>query len=291
MKVAVIIPAAGMGKRFSGEEAGSSLGLGTIPASKIEHNLAGRAVFLRAVELFVGRPEVDQIILAVHPQRVDDFNLRWGDKLSFHGVEVVAGGTVERWQTVAKAIAAVGPSCTHIAVHDAARPLTSSPLIDRVFEAGQHHDAVIPGLSVRSTLKRVVEEQARNPDNEDPINAILGSSPQAAAATKRVAETLDRRQLVEAQTPQLFERKLLEQAYASIDPGPRQDDPSLATITDDASLVERLGQAVYVVAGEPGNWKITDPQDMELAQVVLTASLQAQGKDLARKRLFADDED
>ena len=113
MDIAVIIPAAGIGRRFTKSTRSNPL---STAASKVEHNLAGQPVFLRAVELFVNHPSVAQVILAVHPKRIEAFNLRWGDKLAFHGVCVVPGGTVERWETVSKALDAVETSCTHVAV-------------------------------------------------------------------------------------------------------------------------------------------------------------------------------
>ena len=174
--------------------------------------------------------------------------------------------------------------------HDAARPLSSSRLIDRVFEAAQHHPAVIPGLPVRSTLKRVADAPDQKQSDRDPVSDILGTTADAQSASQRVKETVDRCHLVEAQTPQVFERALLERAYIQIRaPGPQA--PSLEGVTDDAGLIEHLGEAVYVVPGEPMNWKITDQQDMKLAEIVLTALEQDEAASMARRRLFLDDDD
>lgn len=280
MKIAVILPAAGLSKRFNADAdplAGA--------VSKIELDLAGKPVFLRAITLFLNRPLVGQIILAVNPDMVEEFTFRWGDKLSFHGVKVVPGGKVERWETVLKAIEAVHPDCTHAAIHDAARPLASAGLIDRLFEAAVTHPAVLPGLPVSATLKRVAA--VASAPSVDPLDAILGGAGQTAPAVKRVVATVDRSDLVEVQTPQIFELGLLRRAYAQITSG----KISGQGITDDAGLVESLGEPVYVVEGEPTNLKITRPGDLKLAQAYVQMTEQKESAALGKKRLFKDEDE
>lgn len=283
-KVAVILPAAGLGKRFAaaaGDEAPST--------SKIEMQLVGRPVFQRAVELFLNRPVVKQVILAVNPDTIDDFKFRWHDRLVFHGVTIVPGGRAERWETVHKALAAVAEECTHVAIHDAARPLTSGALIDRVLLAAEKYNAVIPGLSVSATLKRVVAEPPP-PEDADPMDAILGTGGKKTISVRRVVETVDRSTLVEIQTPQVFRVDLLRRAYALITQG-RVGGASGPAITDDAGLVEMLGEKVYVVDGESTNLKITRPDDLKLAEAWLTMTEQKQAITSAKKRLFRDEEE
>lgn len=275
MKIGVILPAAGMGKRFAASASGEA-------KSKIELPLAGRPVFQRAIELFCNRPDVVQIIMAVHPDQVEAFRFKWGDKLELLGVTLIAGGTVERWQTVQRAIDSLADDCTHVAVHDAARPLTSAKLIDRVFAAAAAHDAVIPGASVNGTLKRVADVEAASESPADPLDAILGNAGQSKPAARKVVATVDRSNLVEVQTPQIFKRSLLVRAYAQI-----STDAAAAGITDDAGLVERLGETVYVVEGEATNLKVTRPDDMALAEAI-ARDRDAQAKStLSAKRLFA----
>jgi len=287
MKIAVIIPAAGLGKRFAQADA---TGVGAVAAlasaTKIELDLAGKPVFLRAVHVFLNRPNVAQIIIAVNPDAVDDFNFRWSDKLGFHGVTVVPGGKTERWETVMKALAAVKPECTHAAIHDAARPLASAALVDRVFEAAAKYPAVIPGLAVAPTLKRVapIEEAAVD---ADPLDAILGPTKKADGEVKRVIETVDRSNLIEVQTPQVFELGLLRRAYALISSGKLAGKG----ITDDAGLVEALGETVHVVEGESINFKITRPADLQLAAAFVQATEQKTAAAIGKKRLFKDQDD
>ncbi|NJL31448.1 MAG: 2-C-methyl-D-erythritol 4-phosphate cytidylyltransferase [Phycisphaerales bacterium] len=285
MKIAVIIPAAGLGKRFAATS-------GTQPASnftKIEMDLLGRPVFLRAVELFTTRAEVSQIILAVNPDTLDEFKFRWGEKLSFMGVTLAAGGRTERWETVKLALQAVKPEVTHVAVHDAARPLTDAKVIDRVFEAAARYPAVIPGIFASATLKKVSPMPADM--QADPVGDLLGVNTKQVKPLGQVANVVDRRDVVEVQTPQIFELQLLCRAYAQIVEGQLSGADSSKTITDDAMLVEALGEKVVVVEGASTNFKITRPEDLELARAWMTMIQPATQAATARKKLFADDED
>jgi 2-C-methyl-D-erythritol 4-phosphate cytidylyltransferase len=286
-----------VGKRYAASQQPGSAGPSK---NKIELDLGGRPVFLRSVELFLNHPQVEQIILAVNPDAIDPFRLRWGDKLAFHGVQIVPGGRAERWETVMLALQAVDRACTHVAVHDAARPLASSNLIDRVFAAAQEHSAVVPGVPVGSTLKQVeTYEPPADGARSDPLAAILGPNPAARAPVQRVVRTIDRSNLVEAQTPQVFEVGLIRRAYerlaaTSTSPKRGPGEPSahgLRGVTDDASLVEALGEPVYVVEGETTNLKITRPQDLSLAAAILEMRKAQSAVATARKRLFIDEED
>jgi 2-C-methyl-D-erythritol 4-phosphate cytidylyltransferase len=247
MRVSVIIPAAGSSRRYGMDKLGQDLG--------------GRALLLRTVELFTKRDEVRSIIVAGPPDDLDAFRDRFGAQLGFHGVQIVAGGRVERWETVKNALAAVPADATHVAVHDAARPGASDELIGRVFEAAKVHPAVIPGLAVADTLKRVGEEAVRAEEEDAVADLILGDSAEAATSKGRVVQsTVDRTNLVAVQTPQVFEIGLLRRAYAQ---------PDLSGATDDAALIERLGEKVVVVDGEFRNLKITVPADLSLMRTML----------------------
>lgn len=250
MRLAVIIPAAGSSARFNADPV-----LG--PRSKLDEDLGGRTVLQRSVELFNTRPETECVIVAgpADPAAMEAFKLRHADTLGLLGARLVTGGKSFRWETVRAALAAVPAGATHIAVHDAARPACPVDLIDRVLDAAQRHPAVIPGLEVDSTVKRLGAEVAD--PHADPLAGILGISEQPAL--RAVGETVDRAGLVLVQTPQVFERGLLERAYAQAD----------LDSTDDAGLVERLGERVVVVPGDPRNIKITRPGDVEMIRRVM----------------------
>ncbi len=250
MSVSVIIPAAGASTRFGQQ-------------NKLDQDLGGRSVLQRTVELFANHPRVDQIVVAGpnhEPGAFEDFKLRYADRLGLLGCVVCPGGTEHRWQTVKAALAEVPQSAQVIAVHDAARPCTPTALIDRLFAAviDHNHPAVIPGAPLTDTIKEVSAETAADtPD--DPLDAILGSSGKADLDARAVERTLDRSRLVAVQTPQVFRAELLRRAY---------DQPDLSS-TDDAGLVERLGEPVLVLEADPSNIKITHPRDLDLARLVL----------------------
>lgn len=245
--IAVVIPAAGDGRRFGGDKLGQDLG--------------GRALLLRTVELFTKREEVRAIVVAAPPDRFEEFRQRYGAPLSFHGVRLVEGGRIERWETVRNALAAVPPECTHVAVHDAARPAASDELLSRLFEAAKVLDAVIPGVAVSNTLKRVSSEAVEAEEHDDVADAILGDIAETTRLRgRRVVETISREGVVAIQTPQVFKAELLRRAYAQQD---------LSGATDDAQLVERLGEPVFVIEGEARNVKVTTPSDLSLIRAIL----------------------
>ncbi len=224
-RFAVILPAAGRSTRF-----------GDPKQKKIYAELDGRAVWLRAVEPFLNRDDVFQIVISIAPEDRELFEIRYSANVAFHNIKVIEGGA-ERHDSIARALEVVDPSCTYVAVHDAARPCVTPELIDAVFSAAVNHGAAILGVPIADTLKRVDEHH-------------------------KITGTVARAGLFGAQTPQVFRRDLFESAYAAT-----RD----ASITDDAMLVESLGHDVYVVEGSPMNLKITTQADLSLAAAILAA--------------------
>ncbi len=260
MRFALIIPAAGASTRFG---AGDKLG----------QDFGGRPLLLRSIEPFTKRDDVHAVIVAGPPDELETFQDRYGAQLSFLGGQIVAGGTLERWETVRNALEAVPSGCTHVAIHDGARPLVDEMLIDRVFEAAKTFPAVVPGVPVRDTLKRggteLVEAAERDAtvdsilglDDGDDAAGILGDEPTLGhqVPARRVEGTVDRTNLWRMQTPQVFEIELLRRAYAQ---------PGLEGATDDAMLVERLGESVMMVEGSERNLKVTTSDDLVIARAI-----------------------
>lgn len=246
MNLAVIIPAAGASSRYA--QAGGLRG-------KIDEDLGGRPVLQRTVELFANVDCVNAIIVAGPNDGYDEFVLRHGDKLGLMGVKLCRGGKVHRWETVKAALELVPKDATHIAVHDAARPLTPPELIERILAAAEKHPAVIPALDVPDTIKRA-SAQVQEDKDVDPLDAILGGG--SKTKLREVEGTVPRENLVMVQTPQVFEAGLLRRAYAQAD----------LSSTDDAGLVERLGEPVMIVEGDPRNLKITRPVDLHLVRLL-----------------------
>lgn len=224
-KFAVILPAAGRSSRFKDAHYKKPF----VP-------LAGKAVWLYSAERFLQRNDVVQVILVISPEQRDDFNFKFASNVAILGIEVVDGGA-ERADSVEAALARVKPAAEYVCVHDAARPCLVDAWIDRIFEAAEKTGAAIYAIPVAGTLKRV-------------------------DAQNTIEETVSRSNLWEAQTPQVFRRELLLEAYA------RRDG---FQATDDAQLVERIGHRVTVVAGSPINLKITTKEDQRLAEQALKA--------------------
>ncbi|MEM9346222.1 MAG: IspD/TarI family cytidylyltransferase [Planctomycetota bacterium] len=276
MNTTVILPAAGLGSRFAVGDRAS--------ASKIEFELRHKPVFLRTIGLFHGRLDVGQIILAVHPDKLEDFKFRWADQLGFLGVKLIAGGEAERWQTVQIALENIADETTHIAVHDAARPCASHAMIDRIFESAEQLDAVVPGLPMGDTVKRGGDPD-RSTLGENLLDAIFDKPISPTSGARPILETVPRHDLFRVQTPQVFERQLITKAYQSL------DEKNAEGITDDASVVEMAGHTVHIIEGDRLNLKLTHPDDVELLEAVLKIREDKSAKEAAAEQLFGNDDD
>jgi 2-C-methyl-D-erythritol 4-phosphate cytidylyltransferase len=252
MSVAVIVPAAGASARYAREL--------EFPRSKLDEDLGPPPVLQRTIELFSSRDDVGFIIVAgpADPAAFEQFKLRHGDKLALLGVHFCRGGE-QRFDSVRHALAKVPVNFERIAVHDAARPCTPPELLDRLFDAAAKYPAVLPAIDVPDTLKRAGEHEETDQDI-DPLDAILGAAGKSNIRLRRVEATIDRARVVAVQTPQIFDAALLRRAYAQ---------GGDLTSTDDAQLVERLGEPVIIVEGDPRNIKITRPIDLQMARAIL----------------------
>jgi 2-C-methyl-D-erythritol 4-phosphate cytidylyltransferase len=240
-KFAVIIAAAGKSSRFKDKN-----------YKKPFAPLGGRAVWLHSAERFLGRDDVKQLLLVISPEDREDFNFKFAANAAILGIDVVDGGA-ERADSIQRALGRVKPDMDFVAIHDAARPCIAGEWITSVFDAAEKSDAAILAIPVSGTLKRVAGNQ--------------------------IEETVSRANLWEAQTPQVFRRTLLLEAYAK-----RGD----FVATDDAQLVERIGQRVTIVPGSPINLKITTREDLRLAEHALGAMPKPKFKNPAHP--FADDD-
>lgn len=225
-KFAVVFPAAGRSSRFRDKE------------KKPFVNLDGRAVWLRSVEQFINREEVVQCLIVVAPDDQEMFRRRFGANLAFMNIQIADGGA-ERFESVANALAMVKPEVEYIAIHDAVRPCITEAQISSVFTKAEKTGAALLAAPVAETVKQVNDQQ-------------------------QVQATLSRKGLWLAQTPQVFRRALLMEAYA-------QRAKLGKDITDDAQLVEAAGHPVHVVEGAATNIKVTTRQDLILAEAILKA--------------------
>ena len=223
-KFAVILPAAGKSSRFGDRE------------KKPYATLDGRAVWLRPAELFANRDDVCQTLIVIAPEDQELFERRYRSNILFLNIQAVIGGA-ERFESVANALAKLVPEAEYVAVHDAVRPCLTGELIDAVFNAAADRGAAMLGVPVTDTVKTADSEQ-------------------------KVTGTVPRDGLWLAQTPQVFRRDWLVDAYA-------KRATLTGPITDDAQLIEAAGHAVYLVPGDSTNIKITTQADLLLAEAIL----------------------
>lgn len=224
--VAVVLPAAGSGQRFGDQ------------ANKLFAILAERPLWTHAAETLLRRDEVHTISLAVSRADLARFEDQASRLSRPDKIRLVIGGA-QRSDSVAAALAGIdrssGGTTQWVAIHDAARPLLRQSDISAVFDRASETGAAILATPVTGTLKRCARDHAD-------------------------CQTVDRRGLWIAQTPQVFAVDLICQAYAR-----HRGRPA----TDDAELVERTGHAVSLVVGAADNLKITYPEDLSVAEALL----------------------
>jgi 2-C-methyl-D-erythritol 4-phosphate cytidylyltransferase len=205
---------------------------------KIFRTLRGTALLRWTMEPFLLSKSISTMILVLH---ADCLSLAEPFRYNAKVRAIVAGGN-ERQDSVRAGLAALDDE-TLVLVHDVARPCLTVDLVERLVDCLKQFPAVIPVWPVKETVKSI----ERN---------------------GRVQKTLPRENLYLAQTPQAFQRGLLEDAYQNA-MDRREDAP------DDASLVERLGVDVHTIPGDEANIKVTTPLDWILATRIL------EGKELS----------
>ncbi len=198
--------------------------------------IAGRPVIAHTIRAFGRANCVGEIIVVAREDRHTEIKTIVRDE-NFKKVRSVIPGGKHRQDSVCAGLDHLGASAKYVAVHDAARPLTTPEQIERVFEQCRAHGAASLAEPISDTLKYA--------DTEFFVTAPV-----------------DRHQLYAMQTPQVFERQLIEDAYRAV-------YAENASVTDEASAVERLGRKVILVPNKDLNFKITYPRDLALAEFVL----------------------
>ena len=220
--VGVIIVAGGSSTRTDGDEL------------KQFRWVAGKPMLLHSVQTFQERSDVGMVVVVL-PKKFAGDPPPWLFQCDIERMLVSVGGR-ERSDSVRNGLEDLASTASIVAVHDAARPLVTSALIDRVITEARKGHGAAPGLPVADTLKR-------------------------ANADGAIAETVDRENLWRVQTPQAFPREMIERAHA---------DARSANIsaTDDAFLCERLGMPVVIVPGSERAMKITTERDFAVAEAL-----------------------
>lgn len=224
VKLGVVIPAAGQGKRM-----GASINKQFIP-------LLGQPILAHTLSLFEASEYITEIVIVGAQEdleAIQELVHEWG----FRKVVSITLGGKERQESVSAGVKALSTSIQRVVVHDGARPLLTLETLNRFFTEAEKSSAAIMAIPVKDTIKRV--------DTQG-----------------KVLETPPRESLRAVQTPQVFDRVLLEKAH-------RKAAAAGYLATDDAGLVEWLGYPVQVFDGSPENIKITTPEDIDFAESIL----------------------
>ncbi|HET8647869.1 MAG TPA: 2-C-methyl-D-erythritol 4-phosphate cytidylyltransferase, partial [Vicinamibacteria bacterium] len=210
-----------------GERLGAGLPKAFVP-------LGGIPLIAHAARALAAAPCVDGIVAVVPEERRGAVAGLLGGSGKLRAA--LAGGA-RRQDSVRAGLESLGAAFSGVVlVHDAARPFVDVPLVEAVASAARRTGAALPVLPVAETVKRV--------------------------EGGRVRETVDRRDLAAAQTPQGFRHDVLRRAYA-------RAYADGVDVTDEAMAVERLGEPVEAVPGSPRNRKITGPDDLAWAEWAL----------------------
>ncbi len=222
-----IIPAAGRGKRMAS------------PTSKQFLLLDGKPVLAHTLQAFEDAKLVDGVIIVGKAKDLEQCKNKIVKKYGFQKVIAYVIGGRRRQDSVGNALKVLPPETETVTVHDGARPLVTPELIDRAVSEAKNRPAVIVGLPVKNTIKKIT-------------------------ARDMVDYTLDRPRLWAIQTPQVFKAQILLHAH-------RVARADKVWGTDDAMLVEKIGHPVRVIAGSEENIKITTPNDLLIAEAILAA--------------------
>jgi 2-C-methyl-D-erythritol 4-phosphate cytidylyltransferase len=220
MYVTAIVLAAGKGLRFKSGVPKPLAKIANLPA------------IIYSLGVFDSSSYIKDIIVAVNPENSKSII----KEIKRHGIKkiiaVVSGGRL-RQDSVMKSLGAIDAKTDFVLVHDAARPFIDKALLSRVIKEAKKCGAAIAGVPVKATIKEL--------------------------RGRIVARTFDRSKLWEIQTPQVFKKSLILEAY-------RRFGDTRAT--DDSSIVEKLGVKVAVAMGSYVNIKITTPEDLIIAQAI-----------------------
>jgi 2-C-methyl-D-erythritol 4-phosphate cytidylyltransferase len=226
MIAAALIPAAGQGRRVGSGTEKQFLRMGT------------KVLLAHTLARFEATPTIDQIVVIVPPGREAFCDTEVVKAEGFRKISRVIAGAETRQGSVAAGFQYISEEVDIVVVHDGARPFVTPSLIQAAIDMAAAAGSVVVAVPESDTLKRVTGDHT-------------------------VVETLDRRQLWRAQTPQAFRRHILQEAL-------RYAARHQIEATDEASLVESLHYPVRVIPGSTWNFKVTSPDDLVLAECLLT---------------------
>ena len=226
--------------------AGSGTRMGSGPRKQYR-NIKSRPVLAWSLEAFVKSPVISDIVLVV-PEGEEEY-IRQEITPMVPGAEdklrLCVPGGAQRYDSVFNGLRAITWPCDYVFIHDGARPLISQDALKRLYESVRTQQACVAGMPSKDTVK-------------------------IADSSGCVLQTPDRSSVWIVQTPQVFERKLITDAYAELMEALAELRRKGISITDDARVLEQMsGHPVYLVEAGYENIKITTPEDMLLAEALL----------------------
>lgn len=226
-----ILVAGGAGNRFGAK----------LPKQFLD--LGGRPLIEYSLDLFSSLEDISGIVLVLPEEHIAPWKQRLEPRQP-HKFRFGAGG-LTRQKSVQNGMALVDSGADWVVVHDVARPMVKADLIKRALQGAKETGCAVVALPVADTLKKADEAQF-------------------------VEKTVSREQLYSVQTPQVFSRKLLEEAL-------RWAESRGLDATDEAGVVERMGHRVKLVDGSVFNFKVTRPQDLEMAEALMRYQKEPKG--------------
>ena len=226
-QAAAVIVGAGSSQRMKGQD-------------KLWIPLMGRLTLARTIDVFASSPLISILILVLHPQRIQDA-IQLCEQEHWPKIRGLVAGGLRRQDSVRaglELLASCAPDTRWVMIHDAARPLISTQILEAGLQAARCHRAAVAAVPVVDTIKLVQNE-------------LITSTP-------------ERSYMWAVQTPQVFSFPLIYQAH--------HHQCAQAEATDDAALVERLGQRVAIYPGSSMNLKITSQEDLLIAEALLKGS-------------------
>ena len=223
MYVTAIVLAAGRGLRFKEKK------------SKLLFEINKRPIFIYSLDILSRHPYIKEIILAVNAKNKNKIKEKIFE-YKIKKIKALIFGGERRQDSVKNALKFIDEKTDLILIHDASRPFISKKLVSQVIKTAKRYKTAILAVPVKATIKKIKKSKSLF-----------------------IEKTLKREFLWEAQTPQVFKKDLILEAYKRF---------GNLEFTDDASLVEKLGHAVKVVIGSYFNIKITTPEDLIIAKAI-----------------------
>jgi 2-C-methyl-D-erythritol 4-phosphate cytidylyltransferase len=207
------------------------------PVPKQFLKLDGKPIVMHTINKFTETDPTIEVILAIPPEQVQLWESLC-QEYGFHKTVKIAPGGESRFQSVKNSLQFVTEDSI-VGVHDAVRPLVSAKTIIAAYKAAEMYGNAIPGIPINDSIRQI-------------------------ESTRSIA--LDRSRYCAVQTPQCFRSEILKKAY---------EQDYKYTFTDDATVVEAMGEHIRLVDGNTENIKITGPKDIIIAEALLKAEVQS----------------